>query len=58
MAKSLREFIEKYSAVQELEVNLKANLDAMTDLDEKEKETLLRLNMIMVRQCLQDFGAE
>lgn len=58
MSKSLEEFIEKYSAVQALEKNLEANLDVMTNLSDKEKQALMRVNMIMVRQCLEDFGVE
>lgn len=58
MGDSLDEFIEKYSAVKHLVKNLKANLDALTDLLPHEKEALMRMNMIMIRQCLQDFGAE
>lgn len=55
---TLDEFIEKYSSVKHLKENLEANLDAMTDLSKEEKEGLMRVNMIMIRQCLQDFGAE
>lgn len=59
MGKSLDEFIEKYGAVQHLVKNLKTNIDVYCDgWSEEEKEQFLRLQMIMVRQCLQDFGAE
>lgn len=57
MSKSLEEFIDKYSAVKVLKKNLRANLDALTDLSEEDKEMLMRMNLIMIRQCLQDFGA-
>lgn len=42
----MAEFIENYTAVQELEKNLKANLDALTDLSAEEKKALMRCNMI------------
>lgn len=58
MGKSLSEFIESYSALEVLERNLEANLDALTDLSDKEKEMLMRCNLIMIRQCLEDFGVE
>ncbi len=58
MGLSLDEFIEKYSAVRVLAENLKTNLDALTDLSKDDKDRLMRVNMIMVRQCLQDFGVE
>jgi hypothetical protein len=59
MGKSLDEFVEKYSAVKFLKNNLKSNIDVYcSGWDEEEKEQFLRMQMIMVRQCLQDFGAE
>jgi hypothetical protein len=58
MGKSLNEFIEKYSSVQLLEKNLRANLDMLTHLPEDDKDALMRMNLIMIRQCLEDFGAE
>jgi hypothetical protein len=59
MGQSLDEFIAKYGAVQVLKKNLKANIDVYCDgWTEEQKEQLLRMNMIMVRQCLNDFGAE
>lgn len=56
--KTLDEFVEYYTSVKFLKSNLRANLDAMTDLPEADKDDLMRVNMIMVRQCLQDFGAK
>lgn len=59
MGKSLDEFVEKYSSVAFLKQNLKSNIDVYCDdWPEEEKEHFLRMQMIMVRQCLQDFGAE
>ena len=55
---TLDEFVEKYSAVKFLKQNLQANLDALTKLKPDEKEALMRVNLIMIRQCLQDFGVE
>lgn len=57
-AKTLDEFVDSYTAVKKLKENLQANLDAITELDDETKETLMRCNLIMVRQCLEDFGAE
>lgn len=53
---TLDEFIIKHEAVKDLQKNLRANLDAMTDLSEEDKDSLCRLNLIMVRQCLNYFG--
>lgn len=58
MSESLDEFFEKYEAAKRLKENLKTNIDALTDLKKREKEALLRCHLIMICQCLQDFGAE
>jgi hypothetical protein len=59
MSQTLDQFIAKYSAVQHLVKNLKANMDVyLDDWPESEKDKFLRMNMIMIRQCLEDFGAE
>lgn len=55
---TLEQWIEKYSAAKFLRDNLRANLDALTDLSEQEKEVLMRANMIMVRQFGRDCGLE
>lgn len=57
MSESLDEFVARYATVKTLKKNLQANLDALTELTPEEKDTLMRLNLIMIRQCLQDFGA-
>jgi hypothetical protein len=58
MSKSLEEFFEQHEATRFLVNNLEANLKALTDLDDEEKAMLMRCNLIMIRQCLMDFGVE
>lgn len=53
---TLDEWVDKYSAATLLKENLRANLDAMTDLSDEQKDALMRLNMIMVRQFGEDCG--
>lgn len=55
---SLDEFIDRYSSVKRLQENLKTNLEAITDLPEDDIDNLVRIQMILIRQCLEDFGAE
>lgn len=54
----LDEWIAKSLALVQLRVNLRTNLEAMTEISELYVEDLTRLNMIMVRQCLQDLEDE
>lgn len=59
MAYTLDEFVNRYSAVQHLKKNLEANIDVYCDgWTREEKAQLLRANLIMVRACLLDFGAD
>lgn len=59
MSKTLDEFVESYGAIKHLKKNLKTNIDVFCEnWDEGDKETFLRMNLIMVRECLQDFGVE
>lgn len=58
MSKSLQEFFDSYEATQFLVKNLQANMDNLTDLDDEHKAMLMRCNLIMIRQCLEDFGVE
>lgn len=59
MAKTLDEFFQSYGATKVLLKNLETNMDVFGDrLSEDDKEGLMRTNLIMIRQCLQDFGAE
>lgn len=55
---TLDEWIAKSHALVQLRVNLRTNLEAMTEISELYVEGLTRLNMIMVRQCLQDLEDE
>lgn len=55
---TLDEFVGKYSAMTVLKENLRANLDAMTDLKTSEKNDLMRVNMIMCRQFAEDCGLD
>jgi len=59
MTKTLDEFFDSYGATIRLKENLEINLDVFGDsLDAESKEGLMRINLIMIRQCLQDFGVE
>jgi len=59
MTPTLDEFFQKYEATRTLLENLEANMDVYgEELDTKTKEGFMRVNLIMIRQCLQDFGAE
>lgn len=59
MSKTTDEFFESYEATRFLVQNLEANISALAnELDEDSKEMLMRTNLIMIRQCLQDFGVE
>lgn len=53
---SLDEWVEACPHRKFLVENLQANLNALTELNPEEKETLMRCNMIMVRQFAQDSG--
>lgn len=58
MSETLEQYFEKHSALSVLVKNLKINLDNLTDLSESEKKVLMRMNLIMIRQCLKDCGVE
>lgn len=58
MAKTLDEFFESHEATKLLVQNLEANMSQFFELSKEDKKTLMRLNLIMIRQCLEDFGAE
>lgn len=55
MSKTLEEFMDSKDSIRLLVKNLRTNLDVLTDLDEEDQESLMRTNMIMVRQCLESF---
>jgi hypothetical protein len=56
---SLDEWFEKYEATRILRENLETNLKAIAgQLTEKQREILMRVNLTVIRQCLQDCGLE
>jgi hypothetical protein len=56
---SLNDWFEKYEATKLLKENLETNLEILgSKLSKEEKESIMRMNMIMIRQCLQDCGVE
>ncbi len=53
------DWFQKYGATRELVKNLEANIEGVADeLDQETKDILMRVNLIMIRQCLLDFGIE
>jgi hypothetical protein len=57
--KTLEEFFASYGATKKLVENLKANMDVFcADMPPDERRALMRLNLIMIRQCLEDFGVD
>jgi hypothetical protein len=59
VTKTTEEFFESHTATRRLLDNLKANEDVFCyDMNEEDKKSLMRCNLIMIRQCLEDFGVE
>lgn len=59
MGKSLDEYMDQYEATRLLVRNLEANMREMGgQLSADDQKALLRVNLIMIRQCLQDFGVK
>jgi len=57
MTKTLDEFFESYEATRFLIENLKANAQVYcASMNAEDQEALMRVNLIMIRQCLQSFG--
>jgi hypothetical protein len=54
MSQTLNAWIQDSPGVPELEQNLRTNLEAMTELTKEEIDDLMRLNMIMVRQYIEE----
>lgn len=55
--KSLNDFIDSYAVLQVLRDNMQVNINEFCDdFTAEEKRILLRMQLIMVRQCLNDFG--
>jgi hypothetical protein len=58
-SKTLEEFFESYGATKKLMENLTYNMENYCDkMNEDDRQDLMRMNLIMIRQCLQNFGAE
>lgn len=51
------EYFQDTEAKRLLVENLETNL-ALTDLTSSEKKSLMRLNLIMIKQCMEDHGVE
>lgn len=59
MSKSLDEFVESNPSVKFMKDNLKVNMEVYCpDLTEEDQEQFMRMNLIMIRQCLNDFGVK
>lgn len=53
MSKTLDEFFESREATRLLVKNLEVNLDQFADeMSDESKEAFMRVNLIMIRQCL------
>lgn len=56
---TVEEFFEQHKDLIFLVENLKANMDVYCDtMSEEEKETFMRMNLIMIRQCMESLGNE
>lgn len=59
MKKTLEQFFESHASTRTLVLNLQDNIEAMGDeMSREEQDTLMGMNLIFIRQCLEDFGAE
>jgi len=57
--KTLKEFIEGHGPVKNLAMGLTDTVNIYGDrMTGEEKVDLLRVSLVLVRQCLQDFGVE
>lgn len=55
--KTLDEFFEAHEITRRLRKSLCTNLEELAaQLSEEEKDSLMRCNLIMIRQCLEEFG--
>ncbi len=53
------EFFESSEATKLLKENLENNIEVFCEkMSENSKSTLMRLNLIVIRQCLEDCGYE
>jgi len=59
MGLSTDEFFASYPATKKLVKDLETNMSVFCDrLSKDERRGLMRTNLIMIRNCLQDFGIE
>jgi hypothetical protein len=57
MTKTLDEFFQSREELQFLLSNLQANMQVYcAPMDTEDQEGLMRVNLIMIRQCLNSFG--
>lgn len=55
----LEEWFEKYEATRLLKENLEANMHVLCHkLTEEQKKVLLKMNMTVIRQAMQECGVE
>lgn len=54
------EFFDRWFITRLLKQNLQANMDAIVGdkLSQELKDLLMRTNLLVIRQCLQDFGID
>lgn|SRR5665213_1985992 len=53
-ALTLDEWVESHKALKDLDENLRTNLSIYTDLSAEDTANLMRVNMRMVRQCIEE----
>ena len=59
MSKTLDEFVDSNDAISFLKENLQQNMEVYCpDMEEEEQEEFMRMNLIMIRQCLNSFGVK
>lgn len=57
MGETLEQFFDGYASTRKLKEDLEINMETFGDtLSAEDRENLMRTNMIMIRQCLMDFG--
>ena len=55
----VEDWFEQSKPLKLLKENLEVNLDVIAaELSEEDRTVLARLNLIMIRQCLLDYGVE
>ena len=59
MSKTLDEFVDSHKDVKFMKENLQTNMEVYCpDMNEEEQEQFMRMNLIMIRQCLNSFGVK